>query len=247
MEGFTLIRNDCLGPGYHRLVFEGRLEARPGQFVMVKCSATHDPLLPRPFSLEESDGKTFSLLFQVRGRGTALLARKKPGDVLHVLGPLGRGFPLPQGKALLVAGGIGVAPLRFLVRVLKEKGKDLVFFYGARSAADLILLDELKSLGVDTICATEDGSLGARGLITEPLREFLEGEKTGEIFACGPLPMLYAVSDLARKFGLKAYLSLEARMACGLGMCLGCAFPRKDGSYLHVCTEGPVVSAEEVF
>ena len=248
MKGFPLLKNECLGPGYHRLVFKGRLEARPGQFVMVRCTSTHDPLLPRPFSLNESDGETFSLLLQVRGRGTALLARKRPGDTLHLLGPLGKGFPLPRGaKALLVAGGVGVAPLRFLARVLKEEGKKVFFFYGARSAKDLILLDELEALGVETICATEDGSKGAKGLVTEPLREFLEVEETGEIFACGPLPMLQAVSDLAREFGLKAYLSLEAQMACGLGMCLGCAFPRKDGSYLHVCTEGPVVLAEEIF
>ncbi len=248
MRTFPLLKNECLAPGFFRFRLRGNIGARPGQFVMVKAWPGFDPLLARPFSVHDQDETTFSILFQVKGRGTAILATQKEGDEIQVLGPLGRGFDLSSvGPAILVAGGIGIAPFLFLAKQLKAQGQKIYLFYGAKTATELLLLDEFETLGVEIFLATEDGKAGRRGFVTEPLRSFLEKSPQGVIYACGPLPMLKAVSDLAFTFGLKAFLSLEARMACGLGMCLGCTVPKADGKFLHVCTEGPVVLAEEVF
>ncbi len=246
MKEFVLCQNEALAPGYHRLVFKGQLGGMPGQFLMIKAWSTHDPLLARPFSLHEVEKEHFSIFFQVRGRGTALLAQLKPGDRASVLGPLGRGFPLNEkGPFILVAGGIGIAPFKFLVKALKDE--EIFLFYGAKRAEELLLLEEFQKLGVKVFPATEDGSVGFHGLVTRPLEEFLAQNATGTIYACGPNPMLKEVARLARAFNVKAYLSLEARMACGLGLCLGCVIKGKGGRFLHLCTEGPVVPAEKVF
>ncbi len=246
MREFRLLRNEVLAPGYHRLTFEGKLTGRPGQFLMVRAWEGYDPLLARPFSLHELHEASFSILFQVRGRGTSYLSQLKPGAKVEILGPLGRGFPPPsEGPLILVAGGIGIAPFKFLAK--EYIPGEIILFYGARSAKDLIISDEFKALGVEVFLATEDGSTGFSGLVTEPLGDFLKQNPKCTIYACGPTPMLKAVAKIAKELGLKAFVSLEARMACGLGMCLGCTVPTKGEGFLHVCTEGPVVAAEQVF
>ena len=246
MRSFRLLEKEALAPGFFRLRFEGTLGASPGQFVMVRAWPGFDPLLARPFSVHDQDESSFCLLFQVRGRGTRILAGLREGDRAQILGPLGRGFELSfEGPAILVAGGIGIAPFLFLTKELKARGQEVFLFYGARRTAELLLLEEFEALGAKLFLATEDGSRGERGFVTGPLATFLERNR-GTIFACGPMPMLKAVRELAKTHQLKAYLSLEARMACGLGMCLGCVVPRAEGGFLHVCTEGPVVSGEEV-
>ena len=248
MRSFPLIEKEALAPGFFRFRLRGSLGGRPGQFVMVKAWPGLDPLLARPLSIHDQDEDSFRLLFQVRGRGTAILARQEVGDEILVLGPLGQGFETgSEGPALLVAGGIGIAPFLFLARELRVRGREVYLFYGARTAAELLLLEEFESLGVRLHLATEDGSAGVKGFVSEPLVSFLKESPEGTLYACGPTPMLQAVSRIAREFGLRAYVSLEARMACGLGMCLGCTVPRAEGGFLHVCTEGPVVPAERVF
>ncbi len=221
--------------------------ARPGQFVMIKAWPGCDPLLARPFSIHDVDNEKFAVLYQVKGRGTKLLSQLKKGHLLNVLGPLGCGFPdLPPKIIYMVAGGIGIAPFLFTAKYLLNKGHKIKLFYGARTTSDLIQVRAFQKLGIRVILTTEDGSSGYRGLITEPLEKALVMEKA-IVFACGPMPMLKAVADIAKRQEVKAYLSLEARMACGLGLCLGCVVPRQNGGFLHVCIDGPVVEAEKIF
>ncbi len=218
----------------------------PGQFVMLRAWPGLDPLLARPFSVHDLREDGFAILYQVRGRGTRLLSQLKKGNLVDVLGPLGQGFPEPTTEEVfLVAGGIGIAPFLLAARHLYQRHK-LSLFYGARSSSDLLRLKAFKELRIPIYLSTEDGSAGVKGLVTEILRKALGQAKT-TIWACGPMPMLKAVAELAQEAGVKAYLSLEAKMACGLGLCLGCVVPKGSHGFLHVCTEGPVVEAEVLF
>ncbi|WP_456369640.1 dihydroorotate dehydrogenase electron transfer subunit [Thermodesulfatator atlanticus] len=249
MKSFLVKAKEEVAPGYVLLTLAGDLApAQPGQFVMLRAWPAFDPLLARPFSIHDAAPGLLKILFQVRGRGTTLLAQKKPGDLIEVLGPLGRGFPVEENApALLVAGGIGIAPFLFFAKRLLEVGRKVVLFYGARGEGDLLCLEEFESLNIPLKISTEDGSKGAKGLVTDLLQTYLSQDGKGIVYACGPMPMLSAVAEVARHFNTKAYVSLEAHMACGLGMCLGCTVARKEKGFLHVCSEGPVVPAEAVF
>ncbi len=221
--------------------------ARPGQFVMIRAWPGKDPLLARPFSIHDVDNERFAVLYQVKGRGTKLLSQIKRGGLLDVLGPLGCGFPdLSSHNVFMVAGGIGIAPFLFTAKYLLKKGHKVRLFYGTRTTSDLIRVKAFQRLGIPVTLSTEDGSFGHKGLITEPLERALGMEKA-VVFACGPMPMLKAVADIAKRQRIKAYLCLEARMACGLGLCLGCVVPHQTNGFLHVCIEGPVVEAKEIF
>lgn len=238
---------------YAVITAEGRVEpSKPGQFYMLRGDWGDDPLLARPISVmdENPSRGLLRFLLKVVGRGTGLLAAMKPGDKLFGLGPLGSAFPEPaDGKTpVLVGGGVGVPPLFHLARALSEKGLDPRFIEGARSSADLLLIEEFRVLGVEPVVTTEDGSEGVRGLATEPLGEILSAVDGGvTVYACGPEGMLKAVASLCE--GVECYLSLEARMGCGYGVCLGCVAPilrEGERKYLRVCAEGPVFRAEEV-
>jgi dihydroorotate dehydrogenase electron transfer subunit len=191
----------------------------------------------------------------VFGRGTALMQRMDAGDRLTVTGPLGRGFPAATSERtqLLVAGGVGIPPLHLQARVAAANGfSDRVeMLYGGRSAADLVLLDELEGWGIATTLATEDGSRGEQGRVTGPLLARLEraaasGEAV-EILSCGPTPMLHAVRSIGLAQRVPTYLCLEEMMACGFGVCLGCAVPVYGPKpYKYCCTDGPVFEANEV-
>ena len=256
-----------VAPGCYRLTLSSvelsRL-ARPGQFLHVRVLPLSDPLLRRPFSVHavERQAGRVSLFYRVVGRGTALLARKKEGDCLDVVGPLGRGFSFPAGKqpVAVVAGGIGVAPLFFLLQELAgEKNRDRVLYIllGARTAEELLLIDEIKELTgsvageFNVLAATGDGSYGHRGPVTELLERLLTGRMVDMVYACGPQDMLRSVSMLLEKHGVEGELSIEERMACGIGACFSCVCKTKssDGEgfrYSRVCVEGPVFKAGEV-
>lgn len=231
-------------------------QAHPGQFVMVRPKKFLEPLFPRPFSIHRIQGNQIALLFKVVGQGTRQLADLKKGDLLEVRGPLGRRFVLDKDREpILVAGGMGVAPLLFLAETwkkIKRKGlkKFPKLFIGARTKKELLCLKDFERAGVEIRAATEDGSFGQRGLVTGLLTKGIRKPSPGQtLFVCGPLPMLKAVRSWALQKGVPCQLSLEARMACGLGACLGCAVARKreDGfSYVNVCQEGPVFEASEV-
>jgi dihydroorotate dehydrogenase electron transfer subunit len=231
-------------------------QARPGQFLMVRPSKFQEPLLPRPFSIHRVHGQQIELLFKVVGQGTRQLSELKKGDFLEVRGPLGQGFSLTHAQEpILVAGGMGVAPLLFLTEAWgKSLKKGLMnnpkLFIGAKTLKELIRLEEFERAGAEIWAATEDGSFGEKGLVTELLKKRIKKFSSGRsLFVCGPIPMLKAVGRWAIEKGFHCQISLERHMACGLGACLGCVVARKSASgfsYVNVCQEGPVFEAREI-
>ena len=231
-------------------------EAGPATFVMVGLPDINAMLLRRPFSIARVEGDHFDLLYKVMGRGTGLFSHLNLGDELAVLGPLGRGFEVDAAAGrehLIVAGGIGNAAFPLLVDHLLHQNLRPRMFFGARSQGDLTLLDwfEERCDGVTT--ATEDGSAGHRGLITDPLVSHLDADpdRPRTLYACGPKGMLYTVWRAAKERGIDAQLSLEEHMACGFGVCLGCVVPvlgatNEYGRYRRSCVDGPVFRAAEL-
>jgi dihydroorotate dehydrogenase electron transfer subunit len=223
------------------------IPAAPGEFVMVRGDWGAHPVLPRAFSLVES-GKTGAILVKAVGPGTELLAAMRPGDDLVVFGPLGHGYETGQQNQhpVLVAGGVGVAPLLFLARELAQAGTRATFLYGARTEHDLPLAEEISEVA-ELVVTTEDGSVGEQGLITQPLERLLQRDPAAVIFSCGPNAMLEAVSRVAMKHRVECQVALEAPMACGMGTCKGCAVMTPSGEYKYVCYDGPVFSAVELY
>lgn len=235
--------------------------ARPGQFVMVKPSRSSDPLLRRPFSifeiLRDATGHPtgISILNKRIGVGTRLIYDAEPGFRVACLGPLGRPFePVePPQQAWMVAGGVGLAPFLTLAEALVSRGTAATLFYGARRARDLYYLDVFDRLGVRTVVATEDGSRGAKGFITNPLNDALAALRPGEavkLYVCGPTPMMRAVATIADFHGRACDVSLEQVMGCGLGGCYSCVvLARQVGApphFVRSCLEGPVFDAERI-
>jgi len=256
----TVLRNADLGNTHFLLEFgatPSMAEMAPAQFFMLGIPGS-ETLLRRPFSVcglpgtfdDAADGAV-QILYKVVGRGTGLLASLAPGAALNVLGPLGNGFEAPSrpgARPVFVAGGIGSAPFPALASWLSGRAAPPLMYYGARSKDDLPLADWFAAHTERLIVTTEDGSAGHKGLVTEPLRELLDSSEARSLhlYACGPEPMLKALAKLARDHDVSCDLSLEAHMACGFGVCLGCVVPtRRPGSdeihYARVCVEGPVM------
>jgi dihydroorotate dehydrogenase electron transfer subunit len=220
------------------------IQAKPGQFVMIRVGPNPDPLLRRPFSICGTRGDDlFLILYRVVGKGTAIMSNAMKGEKLSVVGPLGRGFepPEPGRKSLFVAGGVGVAPL-FLGQAAKN---NLVFIAGYRSANEIVPIEQVGLSLTDISIATDDGTAGHSGFVTGLLESHLAGyaESHPKIFACGPVPMLKRVAALTIERDIPCQVSLEATMACGLGACQGCAVTASKDSnktYYHVCRDGPV-------
>lgn len=223
------------------------IDAVPGEFVMVRGEWGCHPVLPRAFSLVES-GEIGSILVKVVGDGTRLLAEMQPGEDLVVFGPLGQGYQLEDSerRPVLVAGGVGVAPLLFLARELAAAGTQPLFLYGARTENDLPLSDEIAAVA-ELLITTEDGSVGEQGLVTAPLTRVLADHPDSIVYSCGPDPMLHAVADVAAAVSVPCQVALEAPMACGMGTCKGCAVMAVDGKYRYVCHDGPVFEADLIF
>lgn len=230
--------------------------ARPGQFVMIKAAAGLDPLLRRPFSVFEilrdpGDAPAgLTVLSKRIGPSTRLLYDLRAGDRVACLGPLGRPWPEIDAPALMVAGGVGLAPFVTLAESLRARGVPMTLFYGARRGAELFSLDLFRTLGVELVLTTEDGSAGERGLVTAPLERALAGAGArAHVYACGPEPMMRAVATLARRFGTPCHVSMERIMGCGMGGCYSCVVPIRHGSGYHnvrSCVDGPVMAAEEI-
>ncbi len=226
-------------------------EAVPGQFISLYCKET-DHLLPRPISLCEIDGEqgTLRLVFRVVGAGTEEFSKMNPGDEVRILGPLGNGFPLAEcdgeKRAILIGGGIGIPPLLELARQLDEKTTVVV---GYRNA-DTFLLEELREAADRVVIATEDGSLGVKGNVIDAI--LAEGVQGDVVYSCGPLPMLRGVKEWSCKNGVPAWISMEERMACGVGACLACVCKSTEvdsHSNVHnkrICKDGPVFLATEI-
>ncbi|MDO5146287.1 MAG: dihydroorotate dehydrogenase electron transfer subunit [Eubacteriales bacterium] len=223
----------------------GAKEAKPGQFIAMYCE-DGTKLLPRPISIcgIDAEAGTLRVVYRIAGEGTRLFSRRKAGDTLEVMGPLGNGFTMKEEAAILIGGGIGIPPMLELAKQLHAK-KTVVLGY----RSELFLKEEFEA-HADVVVATEDGSAGTKGTVLDAMRE---AEVTGKvIYACGPMPMLKALAEYAENHGMEAQISLEERMACGIGACLGCICKSKHKDHhtnvnnKRICKDGPVFDAKEV-
>lgn len=220
--------------------------AKAGQFVSVYCN-DGTKLLPRPISICEinKEEKALRLVYRVAGGGTAEFSKMGAGETLRILGPLGNGFPLGEKSAFLIGGGIGIPPM---LELAKELNCEKQIIAGYRND-ELFLADELRQHG-EVIIATEDGSVGTKGNVLDAIRE--NGLKADVIYACGPTPMLRALKQYAAEHNIECWISMEERMACGIGACLACVCRSKEKDHhtnvnnKRICKEGPVFRAEEV-
>lgn len=252
-----------IGDPYHSLTIvapEVCREAKPGQFIGIRLPEDHSLLLRRPFSIHRVDRRpgwagTIEIVFDVRGRGTSLLARSRPHTVLEVLGPLGRPFQLPRTPTtcLLVGGGIGAAPMLFLAEELRDRGHRVDFVIGGRTQEHLLRPIEAKRLALTVRFTTDDGSAGRHGVVTDILPETIEQTGARIVYACGPTPMLRAVAMVCKPLRIPCQVAWEEVMACGFGACLVCAVPIHIGdkageawAWARCCTEGPVFSASRI-
>jgi dihydroorotate dehydrogenase electron transfer subunit len=247
-----IISNQRVSGNYWALEFESGLIAKtglPGQFVNIRVADVFEPLLRRPVSIHGIGNKRVKILYEVLGKGTQILSGRKPGEYLDLIGPLGNGFDYSgearskSAKNILVAGGMGVAPLVFLAGKLKLS-KPLVLI-GGRTEKQILCLREFRAQGCQVKIATEDGSAGFKGRVTDLLKVVLEQIESPKLFSCGPRPMLEAVAQIACENKISAQLSLEEYMACGTGVCLGCVVQTIVG-YKTVCKDGPVFASEEI-
>ena len=254
----TILRCGVLHGAYHRIVFHAphvASEAKPGQFVHVRIGEALDHILRRPFSICDADAATgeLTLVFKVVGAGTERLARMKPGESCKILGPLGTSYTVPGENTfpVIAAGGYGSASTLFLAKMSPRPG---ILFLGARTESDFILIDEYKALGWRVETATNDGSSGFKGFVTELMEAKKDDFPAGAmVYGCGPAPMLYALAKTAEKLGLKCEVSMDQHMGCGVGACFACVIKVVDKSspdgwrYSRSCKEGVVYPAEEVY
>ena len=205
---------------------------------MVSCG--EECTLPRPFSIHQVNDKGIALLFQVVGKGTAWLSQRQAGDNIDIFGPLGNGFKVhpTSHNLLLVAGGVGIAPLRFLIDKTLEQGKEVILLYGTADSKRLSTSSQIK-----LVSATEDGTVGYRGKVTDLLPQYIDW--ADQIFACGPLPMYRTMAQMPELKDKPVQISLEVGMACGLGVCYGCTVKTKTG-LKQVCRDGTVFGLDDI-
>lgn len=251
-----------ISPGHFRLRARSAKiagTARAGQFVHILPRALNfsfDPLLRRAFSITATQADIFDVVYRVEGRGTALLARHLKGDTIDVLGPLGVPFAPPPARSILVGGGVGVPPLAMLAaQHSADVTRSMKAVLGARSRDFLVCVDDLERSGVEVSIATDDGSVGVQGRVTELLEPMLAGLAPGTerplVYSCGPLVMLRAVAKLCATYDVPCQVSLEESMPCGVGVCNGCVVPLLHaaddyGAYRRICVDGPVMWAHEI-
>ena len=246
-----------VAPDHHLVRFAASSIARnaePGQFLQIRVSDEFTPFLRRPMSIADADpdAGTVDVLYRAGGGGTTRLTHRRPGECLPILGPLGHPFELPsdsETRVVLVGGGVGMPPLHFAARRL---GADRVMvIQGAQTSSLVLYRDEFREMGVQTSITTNDGSEGIRGIVTDALvKEFDATNGQLEVLCCGPMPMMEAVAQITLQRDIPCQVSLEERMACGFGICMGCAVDlrgRDDGGFALVCVDGPVFRAGEAF
>jgi len=245
-----ITENKCISQGVYSMWVEDEdmaKEARPGQFVSLYCYNA-SRLLPRPISICEISGNKLRFVYRTAGEGTKEISQMQAGTKIKALGPLGNGYTLTKGKSLLVAGGIGIPPMVALAKALKEQGNEVTCVLGYRDK-DTFLTEELERYGT-VIIVTEDGSLGVKGNVIDAMK-MMELD-FDQIYSCGPTPMLRALKVFALEKNIVTQLSLEERMACGIGACLACVCKTKEkDAHSHVnntrvCTEGPVFYSTDV-
>lgn len=249
-EAAKVISNRPIGTAVFELILfspDIAAQAQPGQFIHLKLNSLTVPLLRRPLSIagaNSTDG-SLTIIYRVVGQGTALLSRLKADETVDCLGPLGQGFSQDVKQPLLIGGGMGLAPLVFLASELCPK--PMTVLMGGRTKDEMFWTAKFDQLCRHLRIATNDGSLGEIGLVTDLLPNLLETGRYDMVYTCGPRPMMEIVAAIAKKQGVRCQVSLEEYMACGVGGCLACTCAGTDGKRRKICTEGPVFWAEEVF
>lgn len=251
IERTTVLANERLAEGVGLITLRAPRLARavkPGQFVHLRIASDSTRILRRPFSVHRASGEAIEILYQVLGAGTRELSMKDPGDAtMDLIGPLGHGWEVPSGAAhaLVVAGGLGAAPMGMLVEELARRGVAVVVALGAPTASRLVARETFEVHARRVELATDDGTAGFHGLVTEVSGSLLAKERFDVVYACGPEAMQRCVAEQARAHGARCFVSLERLMACGIGVCLSCIVETVDGPK-RACVEGPVFRAEEV-
>lgn len=251
----SVVENRPLCADHYLLVMREDELARvshPGQFINLKINNREELLLRRPFSIARThpEGSLFEIVYRVVGKGTAAMKDLKPGDILDLMGPLGKGFHLPEARknCLLIGGGVGLAPLWGLADRLSQNQNRIVALLGFRSSDVIFGIDVFQGYGAEIIVTTDDGSYGLKGFVSDHAEKVLKGP-IDRVYVCGPPLMLKAVIPLLRTAGIEGEASVEEKMGCGYGVCLSCAINiTKDGvvEKQRVCTEGPVFNLEEL-
>lgn len=252
--------NHCIKGSYFKLIIKPiqSVKSVPGQFIMLKPeeSASTGIFLPRPFSIHRMTDDVFiEILYKVIGKGTEFLSKLVSADEIEFLGPFGNGFQIDTGNKpdefIVVAGGIGVAPLLSLTELIRFNYPEtsLKVFLGGRGIDDLLCVDELEKFSTEVVIATQDGTAGVKGYVTDALEEYLRQIDPGRrriLYSCGPNPMLSKIYDIVSGSNMEIFFSLEANMACGMGLCMGCAVRKRGGGYYLVCKDGPVFDGDMI-
>lgn len=253
-----LIKKEQLINGLYKYSLEAKSitdTAKPGHFVEVRVADSVEPLLRRPISIYNMDKEKgiLEIIFQVKGKGTEILANRREGEEIDLLGPLGYGTFSVKEKTnvAIIGGGIGTFPLYELAKQLQQVNTKVNTYIGFRSKDFVVLEKEFKEVSNRLVITTDDGSYAQSGFAIEKLKEDLKTQKIDAIYACGPLPMLKAVQALSIQENIPCQISLEEKMGCGIGACLGCAVktaksPKDAPEYWHVCKAGPVFNAQDV-
>jgi len=217
--------------------FKGKLSAKPGQFVMLAIPGEGE----KPFSISMEDGKHFGITIRKVGEFTRKIFSLKVGDFLSIKGPYGSHFVAQGKKVCIVAGGVGMAPLLFLLENLVKNKKDITVINGAKTKSELLFIDKIKNLSSKSLFVTEDGTFGIKGMVTDSLQKLLKKEQFDIIYGAGPEMMLVKILKLSCDFKTPCELSLERYMKCGVGLCGSCVM---DPIGLRICKEGPVLKKE---
>ena len=250
-HSLKIISNKKLCGKYVRLVLDAKElapQVKPGQFIHIKVSDGLEPLFRRPFSVYRAKNGTVEVFYEPVGKGTRILAEKQKGEAVDVLGPLGKPFTAPGRNVrqiVFVGGGIGIAPFMLFSDALKSHPAEKLLLYGGRTKEHTFPMTEFKKNGVKTFVATDDGSVGVKGRVSELFSKIKTDPATTMVYVCGPRPMMAAVQKFVMDFELKAEGSMEEVMACGLGACLGCSIRTTEG-YRTVCHDGPVFDLKRI-
>jgi len=249
-EACRVAGNQVVSGNYYLMKIESEYisgACEPGNFVMIAVSDGNDPLLKRPFGIFRKESPYFYIYYEVVGRGSERLAMKTEGDRLMVIGPLGNTFPEYKNEnILLIGGGRGIAPLYFAAEKY-SRSNTVSLVYGARSSGDLLFTDELNAFPLkETAFYTDDGSGFRKGSVTTDLKEIIKKNRVNVTFSCGPDRMFESLNTAIGGLGINNFVSLEAFMGCGFGICYSCVVRGVDGKYKKVCTDGPVFRMEEI-
>lgn len=248
LEKAKIIKNEEISENRYLMILEVENSAshsKAGQFFMIKPKDS-SLILRRPISLHNSDKDNGILEFyyEVKGKGTKDFATLKDGDMIEIQGPLGNGFntSITDKTVVVVGGGMGIAPLKYLLKELKNRNR-VIFIAGGRDKEAVKILESMDLDGVESYITTDDGSVGKKGSVISELEDILKREKVDEIKSCGPEKMMELVSELAHKNSIDCEISLEERMACGVKACVGCSIKTLDGMK-KVCYDGPVFNSK---